>query len=518
MIKMTKPADLSVVDTLALSDENFLADIEPSVGKYMAVSIIHSTEKTIVTNKEKEKKRKDKMSKMKGKSKVGILDTGMLLDHPAIEKRLISSVNLSTDNDTTDHNGHGTMMTLILLASLRYQVELYNLKVLNANRGGKTDKLIEAIEWCIKNKVDIINVSAGYFNETCSGDCNVCNAARKASESGIMVYASAGNEGYSRPYCPAKAGLWGAPLVIAGGMADEKGNIESYSGRGDSYSSFSYEFVPVYRALTNAGYDLFLAGNYDGAIDCCDEAIDIDPSYHLPWYIKSLVMTKKGRYKESIGYINESIRLFPPFDKNWTRQKLARNWITKGNIFSTQNELAEAVICYNKAIEIDPDRAGSMFVDASNFKNSPRNITPTNTNAWYSKGFALYSMGKMAEAVNCYTKALIIDPNCLDAWNSKGIALFELGDYPKSLESFDKAIQSNPADPYPLLNKGRALHRMDRSIEAIGLFDDVIRIDPDNADVWDAKGEALKKLGQTVKGQECFDTAERIRQKYVKKG
>ena len=161
----------------------------------------------------------DEIKKMPdfGILKVAILDTGMLTDHPLIKGLLKKSLNLSTDSDVVDHNGHGTMVTLILLRSRFYQVELYNIKILNANRGGKREKLIEAIDWCITNNINLINISSGYYNESCTGNCEVCMAASRASENGIMINAAAGNEGRSKTICPAKAGLHGAKLVRAAG-------------------------------------------------------------------------------------------------------------------------------------------------------------------------------------------------------------------------------------------------------------------------------------------------------------
>ena len=39
------------------------------------------------------------------------------------------------------------------------------------------------------------------------------------------------------------------------------------------------------------------------------------------------------------------------------------------------------------------------------------------------KVLALYNLGKYEEAIKCYDKAIEIDPNYADAWNNKGLAL-----------------------------------------------------------------------------------------------
>lgn len=43
------------------------------------------------------------------------------------------------------------------------------------------------------------------------------------------------------------------------------------------------------------------------------------------------------------------------------------------------------------------------------------------------KGTSLSSLEKYAEAIRCFDKALEIDPNDTNSWYKKGNALFELG-------------------------------------------------------------------------------------------
>lgn len=44
-------------------------------------------------------------------------------------------------------------------------MELYDVKVLNAEGTGTIENLISATEWCIKEKVNIINISFGFQSE-----------------------------------------------------------------------------------------------------------------------------------------------------------------------------------------------------------------------------------------------------------------------------------------------------------------------------------------------------------------
>ena len=80
-------------------------------------------------------------------------------------------------------------------------------------------------------------------------------------------------------------------------------------------------------------------------------------------------------------------------------------WRNKGGTLYFLGKYDEAIKCYDKAIEIDPD----------------------NSVVWNNKGLALSSLGKYDEAIKCYDKVIEIDPNDADAWNNKGLALSSLG-------------------------------------------------------------------------------------------
>jgi tetratricopeptide (TPR) repeat protein len=69
-----------------------------------------------------------------------------------------------------------------------------------------------------------------------------------------------------------------------------------------------------------------------------------------------------------------------------------------GSIDEQSTFFAEALKCFDKALEIDPKY---MY-------------------AWVSKGLAFFNKEDYDQALVCYDKALEIDPNYTEAWNSKG--------------------------------------------------------------------------------------------------
>jgi len=49
-------------------------------------------------------------------------------------------------------------------------------------------------------------------------------------------------------------------------------------------------------------------------------------------------------------------------------------------------------------------------------------------------------MNKYDEAIECYNKALDINPNLAGAWNNKGIAYYKMNKYDEAIECFIKSI------------------------------------------------------------------------------
>jgi len=90
---------------------------------------------------------------------------------------------------------------------------------------------------------------------------------------------------------------------------------------------------------------------------------------------------------------------------------------------------------------------------------------------WRNKGGALYFLGKYDEAIECYDKAIEIDPNNSVVWNNKGLALNSLGKYDEAITSYDMAIKIDPNDADAWNNKGLALNSLGNDDDAKKCYD-----------------------------------------------
>ena len=170
---------------------------------------------------------------------VSIIDTGVDYEHlflqdyseyPEVSSRVIGGWNFTEDrtpDDPMDGHGHGTHVAGIVASDgspLGYddyvgmapEALLYAVKVLSDAGRGYSSWVISGIEWSVNPdgdlpRADVINMSLGASGAT-DPNYPTCLAANAAAEAGVIVAASAGNDGQDIPTASAPSL---APKVIS---------------------------------------------------------------------------------------------------------------------------------------------------------------------------------------------------------------------------------------------------------------------------------------------------------------
>lgn len=187
---------------------------------------------------------------------VAVIDSG-IYPSPAFGRRIKAFYDFTTGGIRArfpyDDYGHGTHVAGLIgglqSSDLEYQgvapsVEFVGLKVLDKNGGGKTSDVIRAIEFAVANKtrfgIDIINLSLGHPIYEPAATDPLVQAVEKATKAGIIVVASAGNNGVNPKGEIGYAGITSpgnAPSAITVGAADHKATITRDDDRMAIYSS-----------------------------------------------------------------------------------------------------------------------------------------------------------------------------------------------------------------------------------------------------------------------------------------
>lgn len=156
---------------------------------------------------------------------VAILDSGVNTEHI---KQNITTINFSADKHTKDSHNHGTAISNLVIQNIT-KANLYHLKVLDNNGESTPSNVEQAIDWCIKHNVDIVNISFGFPKY----NYKISKKLDKLIENGTIVIASSGNNLGGKSDFPASK----SNIISVGGLSkDFKISRYSSSGKIDIYN------------------------------------------------------------------------------------------------------------------------------------------------------------------------------------------------------------------------------------------------------------------------------------------
>ena len=133
-----------------------------------------------------------------------------------------------------------------------------------------------------------------------------------------------------------------------------------------------------------------------------------------------------------------------------------------------------------------------------------------------TKGNELSNQGKYGEAIKCFEKVLELEPEDPTAITYKGIALADLGRESESMQCFDSLLESDPNDQATINNKAQALSRLGKLDEALELYDKIIEINPNYEKAYYNKGLIFQEREKLDEALELYDKALEINPNYEK--
>jgi len=164
---------------------------------------------------------------------IGVIDTGIDFHHPALKGSILPGVNLiNRGMPPIDDNGHGTHIAGTIAASnpmngmigIAPHALIAPVKAFDNNGSAYVSDIIQAIDWCVRNGVDVINMSFGMRTRSKA----MLNAVIRAYNKGVIIVASSGNESKKKSIdYPARY-----PQTIAVGATNSTRKIAPFSNQG----------------------------------------------------------------------------------------------------------------------------------------------------------------------------------------------------------------------------------------------------------------------------------------------
>jgi len=178
-----------------------------------------------------------------------------------------------------------------------------------------------------------------------------------------------------------------------------------------------------------------------------------------------------------------------PFLEDLDSQK-AFEYFKEAVTFQGRGQIDEAIMLYQKAIEIKPDydmayyNLGNIFREKGNSNDAEScyqktlQINPNHEWAHFNLGIISKEKGQLTKAIDHYRKTLQLNPNIEEAHFNLGIIFQEKGQLDESIACNYNALQLHPYYAEAYLNLGKALEDKDLIDEALICYQKAKKIKP----------------------------------------
>ncbi len=169
-----------------------------------------------------------------------------------------------------------------------------------------------------------------------------------------------------------------------------------------------------------------------------------------------------------------AMKLFGDFRHQQRDFDAAQDWFSRAIAAASKSVLAP-LFASRGAASLELGRAAEALGDFDRALAAD----PGQANTWSNRGLALSALERFDEALVCYDRALALAPQSAAAHNNRGDTLLKLRRFDEALQSFDGAAAINPSDWASLNNRGATLSQMGRMDEALESYSRALTFNPE---------------------------------------
>jgi len=233
-------------------------------------------------------------------------------------------------------------------------------------------------------------------------------------------------------------------------------------------------------------------------IDASQDEYDSSTEYEIAMILAGQIM-QSGNYREAIVHYDKAIELFP--DK-------AVPYDARGSAYYLLSEYEKALSDYNQAIEADENYAtayynrGRLLLQSENYdaalKDLQRAITLSPDEFAYRAngniGIIYHKQGKFQKAIEAFDAAIAANNANADTYYLRGNTYTAMGNYPAAITDYQSAIARYPGYVEAYLGLGYAHYKANQLSQAETALQKVINIFPNHPEAYGYM--ALVRLAQ----------------------
>lgn len=178
-------------------------------------------------------------------------------------------------------------------------------------------------------------------------------------------------------------------------------------------------------------------GEFNKAIDDCNEALRLDPGCAMAFDRRGQALTASGRVDDALADFRQAIELTPNYASAYSQR--ARAWLEKG-------DFPKALGDCDEALQRDP----LIYL------------------AHYIRGRVYTRQGAPLKAIESYGRAIELNPHYVPALNARGNEWFKKGEFAKAEDDYSAAIRLDPKFDivHVHYNRGNARLRLQKVVLA----------------------------------------------------
>lgn len=276
-------------------------------------------------------------------------------------------------------------------------------------------------------------------------------------------------------------------LFNSGNLIEAESLISTLDNESESFFYLAYQIYFQLDDLNNANKYLqkALKVNEDRYFDEGDQ-------------LGSLINDLKNVNKTlSSGFIDEAIEESQKLIKKYSGNSIC--FYRLGYAFKEKKDYTNAVINFNKAIEINPYNSvyqdeiryisnlemlkGKEMYDLQDYQsalehfNKALEYDPLNAGAMFRIGNIYYSIKDYFKAANIYEKGLVIKKNNYKVFNLVGKCYVALSETDKALIAFDKALEINSKYSSALFEKSKLFKNLNEVEKSTQILNEILTFD-----------------------------------------
>ena len=192
-----------------------------------------------------------------------------------------------------------------------------------------------------------------------------------------------------------------------------------------------------------------------------------------------LDLYRQGISAAATGSLGEAIECYDRLLR--ARGDFWEAWYERGTVLEDLGRFADAIASYDKALTLEPRREALA-------------------NLWLRRGNAYqYGLGEYDASLACYDRVLQLQPEQVQGWHHRGNALLYGYHQPETaIICYRRALDMDPQLALTWRNQGNALMDLMRYSDAIISYDHSLAISPNDEIATQAKYQAQQELGLII--------------------